>query len=172
MAASALPWRFCRHLQLQFSRVRGVSDPDRPRLWTIAGVARRSRRSVAPVACFRTHRSLPVDTPLIQPTQSPRRTSRSLRAAQSSAAARCGSNAWFFPGSIRACSLMRVCAVAGICAQGDGVCGQLGQHCCCYDATKDDISCTAAPVTSPSQCCGDPAKDCKTSGGDEAPAWL
>lgn len=59
--------------------------------------------------------------------------------------------------------------------QGDGVCGQLGQHCCCYDAAKDDISCTADPVTSPSQCCGDPAKDCK-KGGEEnsssAPSWL
>jgi|EP01047_Picozoa_sp_COSAG01_P049948 hypothetical protein len=45
--------------------------------------------------------------------------------------------------------------------QGDGMCGALGQHCCCYDAAKDDISCTSKPVTQPSQCCGDPAKDCK-----------
>ena len=45
--------------------------------------------------------------------------------------------------------------------QGDGMCGMLGQHCCCYNSTKDDISCTSDPVTSPSQCCGDPAKDCK-----------
>ena len=69
--------------------------------------------------------------------------------------------------------------------QGDGVCGrkrvmlsrlvrcrlanpgkrhtisELGQHCCCYDSKKDDISCQSDPVTSPDQCCGDPAKDCK-----------
>ena len=24
-------------------------------------------------------------------------------------------------------------------SKGDGVCGQLGQHCCCYDAKKDDM---------------------------------
>ena len=56
--------------------------------------------------------------------------------------------------------------------QGDGVCGQLGQHCCCYDAKKDDISCQSDPVTSPAQCCGDPAKDCKKDKSDVALPWL
>ena len=56
--------------------------------------------------------------------------------------------------------------------QGDGVCGQLGQHCCCYDAKKDDISCQSDPVTSPAQCCGDPAKDCKKDESDVALPWL
>ena len=51
--------------------------------------------------------------------------------------------------------------------QGDGVCGQLGQHCCCY-SKKDDISCQSDPVTSPDQCCGDPAKDCKKGFMDDA----
>ena len=46
--------------------------------------------------------------------------------------------------------------------------GALGQHCCCYDKAKDDISCTSEPVTKPSQCCGDPAKDCKKGG---EPSW-
>lgn len=47
--------------------------------------------------------------------------------------------------------------------QGDGECGQLGQHCCCYDAAKDDISCSQTPVTKASECCGDPKNDCKKS---------
>lgn len=56
--------------------------------------------------------------------------------------------------------------------EGDGVCGQLGQHCCCYDAKKDDISCQSDPVTSPAQCCGDPAKDCKKDEDDATLPWL
>eukprot|EP01050_Picozoa_sp_SAG11_P016438 SAG11_NODE_2245_length_3641_cov_2.290514_4_plen_72_part_00 len=57
--------------------------------------------------------------------------------------------------------------------EGDGMCGALGQHCCCYDKAKDDISCQSAPVTKPSQCCGDPAKDCKKSAEDDpTPPWL
>jgi len=47
--------------------------------------------------------------------------------------------------------------------QGDGECAALGQHCCCYSAAKDDISCTQDPVTQPNQCCGDPSNDCKKS---------
>lgn len=54
---------------------------------------------------------------------------------------------------------------------GAGMCGELGQHCCCL-TPDDDITCQMTPVTDPSKCCAPPpGKQCTGHKGNQ-PTFL